>query len=53
MQTREQVRPRRKKLEVSAETPVGAAETIEKLKLNSSYEAEEKSLYKKRTKSTE
>ena len=41
MQTREQVRPLRKKLEVSAETPGGVAETFEKSKLNSSFEAEE------------
>ena len=33
-----------------AETTGGAAETVEKLKLNTSTEAEEKSLYKKRIK---
>ena len=36
-----------KKLEGSAETTGGAVETVEKLKLNSSCEAEEKSVYKK------
>ena len=47
MQTRE------KKLEGYAKPPGGAAETVEKPRLNSSCEAEEKiTVQKKRTKST-
>ena len=45
MQTREQARPclsDTANLRRSAETPGGAAETIEKSKLDSSYEADEK-----------
>ena len=43
----------KKKLEESAESPGEASEIIEKLKQNASSEAKKKSLYKKRTKSTE
>ena len=39
-------------MELSAETPGGASEIVEKSALNSSCEAEEKLLYKKWTKST-
>ena len=42
MQTREKVRPWRGKLEGSEEIPGGEAETVEKLKLNASSEAEGK-----------
>ena len=40
------------KLEGLPETPRREVETVENLKLNSSSEAEEKSLYKKQTKYT-
>ena len=55
MQTIEQVRPCLSdtvNLRKSAETPGGSAETVEKLKLNSSCKAEEKINVKKRTKCT-
>ena len=54
MKTRETVRPCLSDMantQGSAETPGGAAETVEKYKLNSSFEAEEKITVKKKTKS--